>query len=362
MSEASSRSEVVEGRLYTGNSSQGFPARLIRQADRLALESDTTSQDLEWYEMRIAPRVGNAPRYVYLPDNQVFETPDNDGIDAIAGHFHQGLVARLVHRLENQLGLILFATAVTLLLTILTFTHGIPLAARTVAQALPPSTVTALSDGTMAQLDEFALEPSTLPEDRQRALREAFQPILATEPDYQFTVQFRHGFGANAFALPDGTLVFTDGIVELAESDQELITVLAHEMGHVVHRHGMQRIVQSSLSAWIMVLMTGDLSAVSDASVGLPAVLLNLAYSRDMEREADDYALQVIQENNLDPMDFVNLMTRLDNPFRESASHTRVNEPTEEDSGGLGQHLEGLFSTHPLTAERIERFRSATQP
>ena len=359
MSEASSQSEEVEGRLYLGGSSQGFPARLRRQADRLTLESETYSQDLDWYEISIAPRVGNTPRYVHLPDDQVFETADNDGADAIAAHFRQGLTAQLVHRLENHLGLILIATVVTVLLTVLTFTHGIPLAARTVAHALPPSAMTTLSEGTMAQLDDIALEPSTLPAKRQQALRQAFQPILATEPDHQFKVQFRHGFGANAFALPDGTLVFTDGIVEMAENDEELITVLAHEMGHVVHRHGMQRIVQTSLSAWIMVLMTGDLSAVSDASVGLPAIMMNLAYSRDMEREADEYALRVIQDNNLDPMAFVDLMMRLDNPFRDTDSHGE-HEEKDEDSG-WGRQLQGLFSTHPLTAERVEQFRAAAQ-
>ena len=359
MSEASSRSEDIAGQLYPGQSSLGVPARLGREADRLTLASEGSSRDIPWHDIRIAPRVGNAPRYVYLPDDQVFETADNDGIDALAAHFQQGLGARLVHRLENHLGLILVAAVVTVVLTIMTFTHGIPLAARAVAHALPPSTMTALADGTMAQLDEIALEPSTLPEQRQQELREAFAPILAAEPHETFTVLFRNGFGANAFALPDGTLVFTDDIVELAESNEELITVLAHEMGHVVHRHGMQRVVQTSLSAWIMVLMTGDLSAVSDATVGLPAIMMNLAYSRDMEREADDYALHLIRDRNLDPMAFVNLMTRLDNPFRNADQQGGADVDHGTGDNGWGQRLEGLFSTHPLTSERIERFRQA---
>lgn len=366
MSEASSRSEAIEGSLYNGTSSQGIPARLVRQADRLWLDVDGATdhhdreQPVNWHQLTIAPRVGNTPRYLYLPGDRVFETADNDGVDHLARHFRQGLTARLVHRLENHLGLILVATLVTTLLTVLTFTHGIPWVARTVAWALPEATTHTLAEDTLTQLDEFWLEPSSLSEARQEALRDAFRPLLATEPDHDFTILFRDGMGANAFALPDGTLVFSDEMVALAETDEELATVLAHEMGHVVHRHGLQGIVQSSLSAWIVVLMTGDLSSASDLSTGVPAVMMNLAYSRNMEREADEYALQVIRDNGMDPMAFVHLMTRLDRSSQAPVSHDQAEatDPEDEESG-WGQHLAGLFSTHPMTSERIDRFRAA---
>lgn len=347
---------TIHGRFYTGADSRSRPARLSLAEGGLRLETDQAEdcRDLKSTEITLSPRVGNTPRYLYLLDDGVFETIENDQVDTLSRRVHQGLGARLVHQLENHLGLILLAALVTALVTVLTFTHGIPALSSLVAHTLPDELAARMSRETLQQMDDYMLSPSELPAERQQSLNEHFAPLLAQEPEHSFQVMFRsgEGIGANALALPDGTIIFTDEMVELAQNPDELSAVLAHEMGHVVASHGLRSVVQSSLVGWMIVMMTGDLSAASDMVVVAPAVLMNLSYSRDMEREADTYALDLMLSQGLDPSHFSNLMLRLE------ASHQ---QDTGEEAGesGWGERIGGALSSHPLTRERIQQFEQA---
>ncbi len=345
---------VIHGRFYTGNDSGSRPARLAFAAGQLQLETGSDNRELCTSEITLSPRVGNTSRYLYLPDDGVFETAENDLVDVLARQIQQGLVARVVHRLENNLGLILVAALVTVLTTSLVFTHGIPALSALAARAIPSELAGQMSQETLQQLDDFLLSPSKLSTERQQRLQAHFAPLLASEPDYQFQVLFRAGtrMGANAFALPDGTIVFTDELVELAEHPDELSAVLAHEMGHVVANHGLRGVVQSSLVGWMIVLMTGDLSAASDMVVLAPAVLMSLSYSRGMEREADRYALELMLAERLDPMHFSNLMRRL------AAIHGPVDDA---DRNWWDEHIDGALSSHPPAHERVEQFEQAAR-
>ena len=107
------------------------------------------------------------------------------------------------------------------------------------------------------------------------------------------TLHFRNApdIGANAFALPGGDVVVTDGLVELATSPEQVAAVVAHELGHVAHRHGLRNMVQASILAALVSYWTGDFSSL--ATAGATAVL-SAAYSRDFEREADDYGADLV--------------------------------------------------------------------
>jgi Zn-dependent protease with chaperone function len=103
-------------------------------------------------------------------------------------------------------------------------------------------------------------------------------------------LKFRGGgkIGANAFALPGGFVVLTDELVALAETDLEIIAVLMHELGHVEMRHTLRQTLQGALPGLLLAAMTGDVDSLAS---GLPAALMQLRYSRQMETEADAYAL-----------------------------------------------------------------------
>lgn len=349
-------SEVtIEGQFYSGRNSSRQSAVLRSAGGVIILDAGEARMQLSPGDVEIAPRIGNTPRYLHVPGDGVFETEDNNGVDQLARQSRHGRGNRLLHQLENHLGLILVAVVITIATTGAAFVWGVPWAARAVANALPDSVAEQVGESTLSTLDGTWLEPSRLSEQRQRALMADFQPFLTTVSGQSINVIFRSSpaIGANAMALPDGTLIFTDDLVNLARDNKELTAILAHEIGHVAHRHGMTGMVQSSLTFWLIVMMTGDLSAFSDATVVVPAVLMSLSYSRDMEREADTYALKTLEENGIDPIHFANIMERL----MTSRSNREASE-TEEGSSRWDA-LRDMLSSHPETGERIERFKQS---
>ncbi|WP_339802934.1 M48 family metallopeptidase [uncultured Marinobacter sp.] len=356
----SPRSEPgLPGQFYTGSHSSPAAARLYPLGSNVVLKTRDDSFVVNWKDVDVAPRIGNAPRYLYLPGDQVFETADNDGVDRLTRQFRGGATNRFIHSLENHLGLILVAALVTVAVTVLTFSHGIPLSARLIAHGIPHHIHQQLGQGTLTQLDRAWLEPSELAATEQKRLQAVFAPILALEPEHPFQVVFRSGewIGANALALPDGTLIFTDELVHLAQHDLELVSILAHEMGHVVYRHGMQGVIQTSVTTWLIVMMTGDLSAASDMSVAAPAILMNLAYSRGMEQDADNYALDLMQREGLEPVHFANIMRRMASAYDEDPEGQH-----DHDNSGWGRSLGAFLSSHPVTGDRIRQFEEAAAP
>jgi Zn-dependent protease with chaperone function len=158
-------------------------------------------------------------------------------------------------------------------------------------------------------------------------------------------VLFRKGgpLGPNALALPAGTIVFTDEMVKLAQNDDELLAVLAHEIGHVVHRHSLRMLVQDSLLAFLALAVTGDVSGTSQIFLGAPVLLTELYYSREFEQEADDHALRYLCRQRVDPRRFADLLRRVE---------AEVAKKRGDGDQKWGRYL----SSHPATEERIQPF------
>src|SRR5438094_7952747 len=96
-----------------------------------------------------------------------------------------------------------------------------------------------------------------------------------------YSLEFRQSFiGANAFALPSGIIVVTDDLVRLSRSDDEVLGVLAHELGHVKHRHTMRRLLEGSATALIIAGGTGDLASTTSPAAAAPAARLQTTYPR----------------------------------------------------------------------------------
>ena len=310
---------------------------------RLAAEDDP-EETLDFDALRISPRLGNTPRKLTLPQGREFETLDNDTVDALMAE--RGPKAHgWLHWLENRLGLVAAAAALVLVCGGLFVVYGVPAVAREAAFAVGPEWNARVGKGTLELLDQ-TFEESELPEDRRAELSAQFDRVVERASDeHQYTLLFRGGgiIGANAFALPSGTIVLTDELVALADSDEELISVLAHEVGHVVHRHGLRQTIQSSMLAVTLVLLTGDLSSASAFVAALPTALAESSFSREFEREADDYAIEYLQAEGIDPNHFARMLARL------------------EDQAGEGFEL-SFLATHPTTKERIDRLRRIEPP
>jgi predicted Zn-dependent protease len=149
----------------------------------------------------------------------------------------------------------------------------------------------------------------------------------------------------NAFALPDNSIIVTDELIALAEHPDEVTGVLAHEIGHIAHRHVMTNVVRNiGVGVFFDVVFggAGVGQAVAIASVNLAA----LRYGRDDETEAD--------ESGFDYLDRAGL-----NPAAVARFFDRIAELEQE--AGVSD-FPTLLASHPATAERAAAARARARP
>ncbi len=152
----------------------------------------------------------------------------------------------------------------------------------------------------------------------------------------------------NAFALPGGYIGINSGLVVAAESESELASVVAHEIGHVLQRHiarGMTQRAQSghTMMAALAGALLAALSGSPDLAMGVAAfgqaaaVDQQLGFSRQAEQEADRAGLDMMTRAGYDPGGMVRMFERLENSSR------------------LNQSVSGnvYTSTHPLSVQRM---------
>lgn len=247
-------------------------------------------------QLHLSERTAHAPRKVTFPDNAFLEISDHAGFNALLEEtgYHDSWVVRMQQSWRGSL----LALGLTLTILALLYVVGLPLASRSLAFALPVSMERRLGDGMLEYLDQHAFQLSNLTLERQQALRSRFQSLQAARADSPaYQLLFRKSkIGPNAFALPSGDIILTDEIVTLIDDDEAVMGVLAHELGHLHERHLTRRIIQSSAIAALSTLILGDASVVI---ANLPTLMLDLKYSRDAESEADEYALQMLDKNDI---------------------------------------------------------------
>lgn len=299
-------------------------------------EGDTQRWPLE--SITISPRLGSTPRILRLPDGARVEVADSPRMQAWFGGGESRIEA-FADWLERRRLAIAAAAVVTVAATVLFVKFGVPWLARETAERMPVAVERHVSNQVVMVLDKAHLEDSRVPAARRALLERRFQALVASEPrsaDLRLEIVRAPGIGPNAFALPDGRIYMTDALVELAESDEELLAVLAHEAGHHVHRHGMRQALESSSVFVLAGMLFGDMSG-SSLAVAVPAVLLSNGFSRGHEREADAYAFALLRRRGQSPAAFAAIMRRLSSDVPK----------------GLEEGPVGYLSTHPPTPERI---------
>ncbi len=292
-------------------------------------------------ELSISSRIGSTPRSIVLPGGAKCEIADNDAIDAVLAAGGAGRQDRALHLLESRWRYIalLFAAAAAVAWGTVRFV--VPELAKQAAFSLPAGADRSLASGVLETLDRAFLKPSKLEAGRREALESRFEDITrGLAGPHQFRLEFRASpvLGPNALALPDGTIVMTDELVALATRDEELLGVLAHEVAHVVHRHALRSVLQSTAVTLIVAFAMGDVVSLTSLAAALPTMLVEAKFSRDFEREADDYALDFLRARKLSPRPVAAILERL-----------------SERGGEPGQAFSYL-SSHPATEERIRMF------
>ena len=156
------------------------------------------------------------------------------------------------------------------------------------------------------------------------------------ELNYDITLQvFDHGM-INAFAAPGGQVVILRGLLDKAESAEEVAGVLAHELSHVENRDATRNTLRAAGSAGLLTMVLGDFTGGAAVAI-IGEQVLSASYTREAEEIADAFALEMLSAAEVDATGFARFFTEL--------------EKMEDNAISLPAYL----STHPVTRERADQ-------
>ena len=168
--------------------------------------------------------------------------------------------------------------------------------------------------------------------------------VAASErPDLKYQVTVLNSPAINAFALPNGQLYITRGLIALANDKAELASVLAHEMGHVIARHAAIREEQAKQAAMISHVVNDVLSDPQTGALALAKAKLSIAaFSRAQEFEADGIGVGISARAGFDPFG----ASRILNGMQRNAE--------VRTAGNTDPRALDFLSSHPATPERVQ--------
>lgn len=362
---------MITATYFDGQTARRQTVTLLIHKGIVAISGDGMRRSVRLSKLDISEQLDHAPRILRLPDGGSLHSSDA-GLDKLLRK--NGYREPRVVRWQNNWPLSLLALISLLALLIAGYQWGLPWAADTLAQNLPASLEKSIGDEQLQLIDDGYMEPSRLDPAEQTRLRQLFAQLQQPRGEKTvYRLEFRHSkMGPNAFALPNGVIVMTDQLVALARNDQAVLAVLGHELGHVQRRHSLRRLLQALGVGAVINLLVGDVSSVLAAA---PTFLLDQKYSRDFEREADKYAIDMMRANKLPLSPMADLFEKM------AAAQEHDHEESEEDEGadewnpeedeevaspeqpstGNARRKNPLeyLSSHPSDDERIARLRAA---
>jgi Zn-dependent protease with chaperone function len=345
---------MITAHYFDGQSARLQAVTLILKDAVLSVVGFGLDKRYRLADTRMAEPFANAPGVLYFNDGSRCEVPAGTGHSVLAELM--GYRKSWVERWQDRwLGALLALVLLLAVVAAIIF-WGLPAAAVKIADALPPSADKALGEQALRALEARMLTPSTLDAARQAEVQQVLRDLAPAHPRQALRLLVRNSptLGANALALPDGTLVITDAMLNnIYGKDSQLDAwrkaalagVLAHEIGHVELRHSVRVLTRGSLTAAASASLFGDFSAVAS---GLPVLLLNMRYSREMETEADVYAIGLLKQKGLPTAPLADLFDGLE---KQMANDPRRNMPSWLKVGV------DFASSHPASAERSKRLR-----
>ncbi|HXV37176.1 MAG TPA: M48 family metallopeptidase [Myxococcota bacterium] len=250
------------------------------------------------------------------------------GADARAGLRELGMRSSALPRARSQrLAMIALCSAAIAGVATLIW-NGVPIVSRAIARQVPLDAERSLG----IQL-EHELSDQYCESEAASLVLAVLASRLAGDAHSIRSIDVLNVDMPNAFAFPGGNLILTRGLIEDAQSSDEVAGVLAHEIAHVLERHVMTRIVRGALLSALWAASVGDFSGLMAIDPTTAFEIATLQFSREEELEADRGAVEMLARAGIRPDAFAGFFERL-----------------SEEEAGLPEWL----STHPASAGRAE--------
>lgn len=345
-----------QGTFFDGESAQKHIVSMELSADRLSLviRGDTLPEPLYWrltelralsddnasqgrlVLTRLLPTEDEAPRdpaRLTIDDAELAEAIRRSRPNLEKRDLHPGTRKRIIRNLAMAV-----AAVVIMLFVIL------PAMANTLARIIPLEREIAFGKTVTAQMERYlgadrlgALHCSNA--DGLAALDQMAARLTDGQDlgyDIQLTV-FDHGM-VNAFAAPGGQVVILRGLIDEAKTADQVAGVLAHEIGHVVHRDATRNALRATGSAGLLSMVLGDFTGGA-LLVIVGEQLINSSYSREAERQADEFALETLGSSGV-------------------SSHGLAAFFDAIDDDGEGNFIPPYLASHPVTGGRAKIARA----
>lgn len=338
----------AEGRYFDGKSAAPREV-VVKFGDASLMILDMNDMPITHWPLATLRDLGTAgPGLSLMPDfgsDERLSISDDDMIEAIrtiCPKLNEGeaVGGRRWMRVASWAGLALGSVYLIIF-------HLLPAISDQLAELIPPEAEAAMGE---QMVDEFAKILSGFEEPRfcstpdgDSALNKMVARAEAvSDPHLPLTVQVLDHEMVNAFALPGGQIVLFRGLIDKADSPEEVAGVLAHEIGHVVNRDPTRIALRSAGSAGLLGLLLGDFTGAT-VTVALSEALLRSGYQREAEAAADDFANAALGAQGLPTKPFAGFFLKL-----------------KEDVGERPNFLTHLAS-HPDLGGRADKATAADQ-
>lgn len=327
---------VLAGKFFDGRDTKAHPSTFTFDHENFSIEGAFGRIDGNRSKIEKADAFETLG-VIILDSGERFEVSNNKNFATFIREFGLG---DTFEKSSMRTEVVVVTCVATLAVLAFLYFVVIPKTALLLVDFIPQKVVRNISDQTKKALKLAHLtdEPELNEDETERASK-IFARMREMYPNdgLKFNVISGKYFGANAFALPDGTIQITDKILHVLYDDDQIVAILLHEVGHVKHKHGLRHAIEASGVTLLLSTILGD----STATIELPSLVLISAYSRDFETEADKYAAKKLETLGLSPQLLADSLKILED------------SPSARDS----TNAPAFLSTHPLTEERIENLR-----
>lgn len=329
----------VKGHAFTARSSRRVPASLVWGGTSVRLESADGAL-LHEGAVTLNEQLPGGPQLVHIEDGWLFEVACGQDGGNIPGPRHD----RWLSSLETWHPRLAGVLVVCLLAGFTIWRWGLGLLVSLALALTPHHIVKGIDASQMAIVDRSIARQTRLSDETRDRVSRIFNDLIAKADaapwgGYQLHFRDMPEIGANAFAMPGGTIVITDQLVEQFKQDEDVIAaVLGHEIAHVFEKHGLAQLYRAGSIYLLVTLIVGDAGPILEGLLREGNLLLSLSYSREHEEEADRLGVRTAQEAGYD-----------------GTALARFFESLEKEGGVDGP---SWMSTHPSNHDRIEKIRS----
>jgi predicted Zn-dependent protease len=372
------------GTYYDGKSANKYPVKLFLTRTQLQLVfSDGRRISWLYPNLKLSRADSTGPVCLerstsnpdIIPESVVIEDPKflHEAHRVAPGAL--GNIWNQPHKRKMRYGLMILALVIIPPFIFAIWVYAIPAMTNAVADKIPTEWEERLGQNYFQALFKESLKESD--PKMQKALDTISKRLLTAVPDqpYHFRIYVHPSKMVNAMALPGGTIIVFQGLINVTETPEELAGVLAHEFQHVLKRHSTRGIIRSEAINLFGLIISGNSDSITSVILQAGGILEFLRFSRELESQADAEGMKMMLAAQVDPQGMVRMFESLEREQqRQMGSRNKDKnkvdpeekspEKDSEEDAPDGKRRAGeesstpewmkYISTHPAGEDRVE--------